>query len=1355
MTTDVDVGGSGSASLGGRYVVAEELGVGGVATVHRVRDTLTDRDVALKRLRVGTNIDTRRAEELFRQEYYTLSQLAHPNVVSVYDYGVDDAGPYYTMELLSGGDLLKRAPCEWRTACALARDVCSALSLIHSRRLIYRDLSPRNVRCTDDGRAKLLDFGALAPMGRVKSFVGTPAVSSPEAAHFQSLDARSDLYSLGATFYYALTGRRPYAANSLAQLPEAWRHAPPLPSDIVPGIPAALDALILELLHLDRALRPASAAEAMDRLSAIAALDRDDRTASVSRAYLSTPTLVGRDTSLGRFRRRMTEALADAGAAVLVQGPRGVGRSRFLDACILEAKLSGVTVLRVDGTDGSLGDYGIARALSTQLLDALPEISRACAAPDLAVLAEVAPGLRASAESASLDQRTTPSQTELQPVLRRWLTSVAEQRPLMIAVDDVHRLDAASTALVAVLGRAANEQRLIVAVTFPSEDEAASSSAIQLLASQGYPLRLGPLSLARVERLLRSVFGDVPNLQRVARRLHEVSKGLPRDLMQLAQQLVDEEVIRYTSGAWALPHFLDSNALPSDMVQARRARIGSLSEHALGLARALALGPDGQYTFDECLTLTAHGDAAWLMQSLNELVQAEIVSWSSGDYSLVGAGWRELLVEFLEPESVRQSCSRLAAVFERRGTEDFWAAKYLILAGKEERGLDALLRFSEASVRETTSSMEAFERLLQSLPDDWLDLFDQGFDLCAKFARSRSDARMLSERVTGIASQLPFDSTKYFAPVFEQLVVESGLDLHATLGGDLDPITRLQKSLSLAGERYASSAGRDYVLDPPAAVRLLGRMVARAIGNVSTTLSMPLLRLLPPLGPLTPLSPALGAWQTLVDGVAARMLSQREKARAIYVRQLRRLAEPDRAGLDETYQVTQVLGITLGLGTIEAGMGLASSLERAKALESSSLHEANAIRVRMLHHLWQGDPVEADRCKAQAELLTIERARRQTNECAHLLAELLANALSDDLTRVKRTMDAIEPFTVKAAGWRPVLHWAHAEYQRIRGNHATALVETERSLGAMDPTGHPVWPEVAGVHVSILLGLGREEDARTVGERYLREARERSLGYEQNYVRMPVAIALARLGARAEAIAHAEAVVKTFEELGSTGLNLGLAYETRARVCIHLADDDGFRRNAALCAVHYRTERSGPLAAKYERLRRDAQRAEKLMVQATRVVSSMSNDMDLDVVTILDGCETRNARATRMLEVLLESSGADEGFLFTMEAGGPVLIATTAEQDLPPRVAESAMQYLAAECQPDEATVLTDHTSAMKSEWTADGGHLYRPVLLTHFANDTTVVTGLAVLATRAGTPYRHPAAAAQSLSRVLFEPSS
>ncbi|HEX4474517.1 MAG TPA: serine/threonine-protein kinase, partial [Polyangiaceae bacterium] len=182
------------------------MGRGGMAIVYRVDDTATGRSLALKQLAIlPSSRHQAEVSALFEREYHTLAELAHPSIIEVYDYGIAEDGPFYTMQLLEGGDLRDRAPVPWREACVLLHDVCSSLALLHSRRLVHRDVSPRNVRCTAEGRAKLIDFGAMVPMGRGAAIVGTPAYLAPEVLNRSSVDARTDLFSLGATLYYALT----------------------------------------------------------------------------------------------------------------------------------------------------------------------------------------------------------------------------------------------------------------------------------------------------------------------------------------------------------------------------------------------------------------------------------------------------------------------------------------------------------------------------------------------------------------------------------------------------------------------------------------------------------------------------------------------------------------------------------------------------------------------------------------------------------------------------------------------------------------------------------------------------------------------------------------------------------------------------------------------------------------------------------------------------------------------------------------------------------------------------------------------------------------------------------------------
>ncbi len=569
-----------------RYRVESVIGQGGTAIVFRVFDTLAGRKVALKRLRKRKNgKHDSDLIKLFRQEYHILTQLAHPRVVEVYDYGVDNGTPYYTMELLEGGDLRRLSPLPWKRVCSLLCDICSALSLLHSRRRLHHDLSPRNVHCTRDGKAKLIDFGAMTPIGPCHNVVGTPAYTPPEVVYMLSSDVRADVFSLGATAYYALTDQNAYPARDFSQLREAWMVRPPPPSSLCEGIPKELDDLVMSMISIDPMARPSSATELFEKLSAIASLEIEEHLL-VAKSYLVTPTLIGREEALQTVRDALVSSLNQQGRCILVRGPSGVGRSRFLDACVLEAKLVYASVLRADATDSSAGNWGAIRSIVLQALKAAPEDLMRSAEPLVPVLGHVLPELVTAIEylrrkGAVLPESNEPERSELvslspvllegtpidpdshqavedgsQPIelatfespqqmrtrvqhaMRDLLLSLSERRFIVLAIDDAYAIDESSMAIFALLAREIRKARIAIVATFKSDTDAASPSASKLLHEANELIDLGCLNADQVGELLRSLFADAPNCGLLADRLYDISQGNPRAVMQISQHLV-------------------------------------------------------------------------------------------------------------------------------------------------------------------------------------------------------------------------------------------------------------------------------------------------------------------------------------------------------------------------------------------------------------------------------------------------------------------------------------------------------------------------------------------------------------------------------------------------------------------------------------------------------------------------------------------------------------------------------------------------------------------------------------------------------------------------------------------------
>src|SRR3954449_4149362 len=263
--------------LGGRYEVGEVLGRGGMAEVHRGRDTRLGRTVAVKVLRSDLARDPT-FQARFRREAQSAAALNHPSVVAVYDSGEDRtsngvAAPYIVREhvegrtlreLLSGGRTLP-----WQEALRITSGVLAALAYSHRAGIVHRDIKPANVMVTPQGDVKVMDFGiaramadASATMTQTQAVIGTAQYLSPEQAQGLPVDARSDLYSTGCLLFELLTGRPPFVGESPVSV--AYQHVgekPQPPSSFNHDVPPPYDNITLHALEKKRENRYQSATE--------------------------------------------------------------------------------------------------------------------------------------------------------------------------------------------------------------------------------------------------------------------------------------------------------------------------------------------------------------------------------------------------------------------------------------------------------------------------------------------------------------------------------------------------------------------------------------------------------------------------------------------------------------------------------------------------------------------------------------------------------------------------------------------------------------------------------------------------------------------------------------------------------------------------------------------------------------------------------------------------------------------------------------------------------------------------------------------------------------------------------------
>ena len=312
----------------GQYEIIEVVGRGGMGAVYKARQQSLDRVCAVKVLPRAFAADASFLER-FRREARGAAAINHPSVIQVYDVGEERGYYFIAMEFVEGEHLGQSVDREGPLAPDVARDalkqVASALAAAHALGIVHRDIKPSNIMRTPVGLVKVADFGLAKRSGMdidvtaPGSRLGTPNYMPPEVAYGQPADARSDLYSLGATFYHLLAGRRPFEAKTANQVIHKLLREEPTPlAEAAPACPAKLRRIIERLMARDPAARYQSAAELLEALEGRDAEPAPSRGPARAKGARGHRSLDERRAARDRRRRRTLLAIAVTAAVVLL-----------------------------------------------------------------------------------------------------------------------------------------------------------------------------------------------------------------------------------------------------------------------------------------------------------------------------------------------------------------------------------------------------------------------------------------------------------------------------------------------------------------------------------------------------------------------------------------------------------------------------------------------------------------------------------------------------------------------------------------------------------------------------------------------------------------------------------------------------------------------------------------------------------------------------------------------------------------------------------------------------------------------------------------------------------------------------
>lgn len=592
------------ASIGdGRFVVESYLGEGANKKVYLAVDRNTERKVALALVKIEgmDESDLRRVQ----RESQAMADLSHhPNVVSILDIGEESGRPYLVTEYLEGGDVEALIDHEEGNRLTLERvieiglDVCAGLRAAHEIGIIHRDLKPGNIWLSADGTAKLGDFGLATMVDKSRvtttgTILGTAAYMPPEIAMGggRQADARSDLYSLGATLYDMLAGAPPFE-GAMESVISQHINTPPTPlSRVNAEVPKALEAVVQSLLEKSPESRPQDAGDVARILIAISqalsagggdgagAPSIEDEVSGAD--LLTTRSFVGREQELATLRAGVEEAVSGAGNLVLVMGEPGIGKTNLVEEVATYAELRGMRLLsgqclEAEGAPSFWPWVQILRAHlkgpdSAAMIDAMG----AGAVHISHILPEVRDAIPTLDDLPPLDPEE--ARFRLFDSINTYLARASATKPLLLFLDDLHWADKPSLSLLQFVARHLAETRVLVVGTYRDVELGRHHPLAAILGEiarekNSKRISLKGLNEPDVARFIETKSGKSPSESLVA-TVYRETEGNPFFVNEIVSLLADEGKLDQpeTSGRWSI-------AVPQGVRDVVGRRLDRLSE---------------------------------------------------------------------------------------------------------------------------------------------------------------------------------------------------------------------------------------------------------------------------------------------------------------------------------------------------------------------------------------------------------------------------------------------------------------------------------------------------------------------------------------------------------------------------------------------------------------------------------------------------------------------------------------------------------------------------------------------------------------------------------------------------------
>jgi tetratricopeptide (TPR) repeat protein len=717
----------------GRYAVLKKLGEGGKGLVYKARDTALNRVVAIKMLKSA--VLGGEAYSRFMREAQAVAKLNHPNIVSIYDIGKEDDKQFFVLEFVDGMSLRElvgtypEGKCDIPTVLRIGIDICGALQYAHSQGVLHRDVKPENILITEEGIAKLMDFGLAKMVGQSSitqegTIVGTVAYIAPEIALGKGADIRSDLYSFGAVLYETVTGRPPFIGEDPVKVIFSHVHDQPvLPSRLNPKAPQTLSQCIMKILEKEPGRRYQSSADLLKVLREISEGFLRETLVPSYKPSIVVPVarssagreiqLIDRAGEMTLLREAVDKAVRSEGGIVFLHGEAGIGKTRLAKELGAYARLRGMQVLRgrcpaLFRMDGVPPFVLWNEVIKDYLQICTPEQLYRVIGFYPSEVCKLAPEVKQKLGAIPQSLPISPEQERdrLFEAVSQFVTNISKEAPLLVVLDDLQWTDQSSLLLLHYLARSVEREPLVLLGTYRDTDIDQRHPLSPVLTELNRERLLQSVSLKRmsldeISEMIRQILEQDDVSKEFCKLVFEKTRRNPFFVEEVIKSLMEENVICREENKWKISE-VSRIEFPETVKSVLKTRISRLDDECQNvLTMASFVGND--FAFDALCGVTGVEEER-LLEIMEKMLKTGLVKEKviRGEdvYSFADIMIRDVVHE--EVSHLRHKklhgvvAHALEKVYAARIDEHFSElALHFLETGDKERALDYFLKAGE------------------------------------------------------------------------------------------------------------------------------------------------------------------------------------------------------------------------------------------------------------------------------------------------------------------------------------------------------------------------------------------------------------------------------------------------------------------------------------------------------------------------------------------------------------------------------------------------------------------------------------------------------------------------------------